>query len=38
MSIIKKVSKFTNQDTLYVFDLDDTLVETPRFEDLVIEY
>jgi hypothetical protein len=39
MSIkIKKFQNFTNQDTLYVFDLDDTLVETPRFEDLVIEY
>lgn len=25
-------------NTLYVFDFDDTLVNTPRFEDLVIEY
>ena len=36
--IIKKFQDFTDQNTLYVFDLDDTLVETPRFEDLVIEY
>ena len=36
--IIKKFQDFTDQNTLYVFDFDDTLVETPRFEDLVIEY
>jgi hypothetical protein len=29
---------FENSDTLYVFDLDDTLVKTPEFEDFVIEY
>jgi hypothetical protein len=35
MSIKKKVSKFTNQDTLYVFDLDDTLVETQDLKTLL---
>ncbi len=35
---IKNFKDFTNKNTLYVFDLDDTLVVTPKFEDLVIEY
>lgn len=41
----KKAKKLTESNlsesldnTLYVFDFDDTLVNTPRFEDLVIEY
>jgi hypothetical protein len=29
---------FENSDTLYVFDFDDTLVNTPEFEGFVIEY
>jgi hypothetical protein len=33
-----KIDKFEEYDTLYVFDFDDTLVETPRFEDLVLKY
>jgi hypothetical protein len=36
MSIkIKKFQNFTNQDTLYVFDLDDTLVETQDLKTLL---
>lgn len=33
-----KIRKFKDFKTLYVFDFDDTLVETPRFEDLVLDY
>lgn len=33
-----KIKKFKDFKTLYVFDLDDTLVNTPRFEDLVLDY
>ena len=28
----------TDDETLYIFDLDDTLVETPDFEELAIQY
>lgn len=27
-----------NDDTLYIFDLDDTIVDSPRFEELAIEF
>jgi hypothetical protein len=29
---------YEKSDTLYIFDLDDTLVNTPNFEDFAIEY
>lgn len=38
---IKKFFEFkgiVNQDILYIFDFDDTLVETPEFEELAIPY
>lgn len=38
---IKKFFEFKNiisQDILYIFDFDDTLVETPEFEELAIPY
>lgn len=43
MNHIKGYSEVINEsenrnDTLYIFDFDDTLVSSPRFEDLVIEY
>lgn len=28
----------TNDDTLYIFDFDDTIVDSPRFEELAINY
>ena len=37
-----KISKFNefleNKDTLYIFDFDDTLVNSPSFEELAIEF
>jgi len=33
-----KINRFEEYDTLYVFDFDDTLVETPGFEELVLKY
>ena len=36
---IKKFDEFSeNKDTLYIFDLDDTLVNSPSFEELAIEF
>jgi hypothetical protein len=35
---IKNYNEFTNQDTLYIFDFDDTLVNSPSFEELAIEF
>lgn len=37
--MIKKFNEFKDDDdTLWIFDFDDTLVLNPRFEDLAIEY
>jgi hypothetical protein len=36
MPIIKKFDDFNK--TLYIFDLDDTLVKSPKFEELAIEF
>ena len=39
MTRIKKYFEFLeNKETLYIFDFDDTLVESPSFEELAIEY
>jgi hypothetical protein len=38
MTKIKKFESFSNEDTLYVFDYDDTLVLTPDFEELAIDF
>lgn len=35
---IKKFFEFKVENVLYIFDFDDTLVETPDFEELAIEY
>jgi hypothetical protein len=35
---IKKFNEFKVESVLYIFDFDDTLVETPDFEELAIEY
>lgn len=36
---IKKFNEFLeNKDTLYIFDFDDTLVNSPSFEELAIEF
>lgn len=35
---IKNYSEFVNQDTLYIFDFDDTLVNSPNFEELAIDF
>ena len=35
---IKTFENFSNSDTLYIFDFDDTLVKTPSFEELAIEF
>jgi hypothetical protein len=36
--MIYKYSEFLDSQTLYIFDLDQTLVESPSFEELAIEY
>jgi hypothetical protein len=38
MKKIKKFNEFKVESVLYIFDFDDTLVETPDFEELAIEY
>lgn len=38
MKKIKKFNDFKVEIVLYIFDFDDTLVQTPGFEDLAIEY
>jgi hypothetical protein len=38
MKYLKIFEEFDRNDTLYVFDFDDTLVNTPEFEKFVIEY
>ena len=38
MKKIKKFNEFKVESVLYIFDFDDTLVETPEFEELAIEY
>lgn len=39
MMKIKNYNEFNNgEDILYIFDFDDTLVESPSFEELAIEY
>ena len=38
MTKIKNYTEYTNQDVLYFFDFDDTLVNTPSFEDLAIQF
>lgn len=35
---IKTYNEFTSDTTLYIFDFDDTLVNSPSFEELAIEY
>ena len=35
---IKNYNEFTGDNVLYIFDFDDTLVNSPSFEDLAIEY
>lgn len=35
---IKNYNEFTSDNVLYIFDFDDTLVNSPSFEDLAIEY
>lgn len=36
--MIYKYSEFVDRQTLYIFDLDQTLVESPSFEELAIQY
>ncbi len=37
--MIKKFEEFNkSDDTLYIFDFDDTIVDSPRFEELAIDY
>ena len=38
MKYLKIFENYEQDDTLYVFDFDDTLVNTPQFEDFAIEY
>ena len=38
MKKIKKFNEFKVESVLHIFDFDDTLVETPDFEELAIEY
>lgn len=35
---IKNYNEFTSENVLYIFDFDDTLVNSPSFEELAIEY
>jgi len=38
MKYLKLFENFQNDETLYIFDFDDTLVHSPSFEELAIEY
>lgn len=38
MKYLKLFENFQGDDVLYIFDFDDTLVKTPSFEELAIEY
>jgi hypothetical protein len=38
MTKIKNYNEYTNQNVVYIFDFDDTLVNTPSFEELAIEF
>ena len=38
MKYLKLFENFQEDDTLYIFDFDDTLVDSPSFEELVIRY
>jgi hypothetical protein len=38
MKYLKFFENFQEDETLYIFDFDDTLVESPSFEELAIEY
>ena len=38
MKHLKLFENFGTDDTLYIFDFDDTLVDTPSFEELAIQY
>ena len=38
MKYLKLFENFQGDDTLYIFDFDDTLVDTPGFEELAIQY
>jgi hypothetical protein len=38
MRYLKLFENFQDNDTLYIFDFDDTLVHSPSFEELSIEY
>ena len=38
MKYLKLFENFQEDETLYIFDLDQTLVESPSFEELAIEY
>ena len=38
MMKIKNYNEYTNQNVLYIFDFDDTLVNTPSYEELAIQF
>ncbi len=38
MKYLKLFENYQESDTLYIFDFDDTLVDSPSFEELAIEY
>ena len=38
MKYLKLFENFQEDETLYIFDFDDTLVDSPSFEELAIEY
>jgi hypothetical protein len=38
MTKIKNYNEYTNQNVLYIFDFDDTLVNTPSYEELAIQF
>ena len=33
-----KIKKYTEFNTLYIFDFDDTIVDTPSFEETITKY
>jgi len=35
---IKNYNEFTTKNVLYIFDFDDTLVNSPSFDELAINY
>jgi hypothetical protein len=38
MRFLKLFEEYNNDDVLHIFDFDDTIVDSPRFEDQIRDY